>query len=113
MAINCKRLRGQAVPIAGRQCDPDPGHRTDCENERGHGVIRTPARSVSNTGFHHSGDEINAVARKVVRTLEGRVDSVGLDGECWLMLKFTRLGLTIEPAEAALKLASDFDKPGV
>src|SRR3954463_6120028 len=33
-------------------------------------AIRTPARSVSNTEFHHSGDEVNDVAHNVVRTLE-------------------------------------------
>lgn len=33
-------------------------------------AIRTPARSVSNTEFHHSGNEVNEVARKVVQTLE-------------------------------------------
>src|SRR5882757_8145283 len=35
-------------------------------------AIRTPARSVSNTQFHHSGDEVNDIARRVVRTLEDR-----------------------------------------
>jgi len=35
-------------------------------------AIRTPARSVSNTEFHHSGEEVNCVARSVVRTLEDR-----------------------------------------
>jgi ferredoxin len=35
-------------------------------------AIRTPARSVSNTEFHHSGDEVNEVARNVVRILEDR-----------------------------------------
>src|SRR5215217_794472 len=35
-------------------------------------AIRTPARSVANTEFHHSGDEVNEVARNVVRILEGR-----------------------------------------
>ncbi len=34
--------------------------------------IRTPARSVSNLEFHHTGDEVNDVARSVVRTLELR-----------------------------------------
>src|SRR5256714_14771916 len=34
-------------------------------------AIRTPARSVSNTEFHHSGDEVDDIARSVVRTLEG------------------------------------------
>ena len=32
--------------------------------------IRSPARSVSNLEFHHSGDEVNDVARKVVSMLE-------------------------------------------
>src|SRR6478672_6295681 len=35
-------------------------------------AIRTPARSVANTEFHHSGDEVNDIARSVVRTLEDR-----------------------------------------
>jgi Fe-S-cluster-containing hydrogenase component 2 len=35
-------------------------------------AIRTPARSLSNTEFHHSGDEVNDVARRVVRILEDR-----------------------------------------
>lgn len=35
-------------------------------------AIRTPARSVANTEFHHSGDEVNEVARNVVRALEER-----------------------------------------
>src|SRR5256885_348561 len=35
-------------------------------------AIRTPARSVANTEFHHSGDEVNEVARNVVRILEDR-----------------------------------------
>src|SRR3954468_23322957 len=35
-------------------------------------AIRTPARSVANTEFHHSGDEVNEVARSVVQTLEER-----------------------------------------
>jgi Fe-S-cluster-containing hydrogenase component 2 len=33
-------------------------------------AIRTPARSVSNLEFHHSGEEVNEVARRVVQTLE-------------------------------------------
>lgn len=33
-------------------------------------AIRTPARSASNMEFHHAGDEVNDVARSVVRTLE-------------------------------------------
>src|SRR5215207_4432185 len=35
-------------------------------------AIRTPARSVSNTEFHHRGDEVNNIARSVVQTLEDR-----------------------------------------
>src|ERR671923_165136 len=35
-------------------------------------AIRTPARSVSNLEFHHSGDEVNNVARSIVQTLEDR-----------------------------------------
>src|SRR4051794_15294777 len=35
-------------------------------------AIRTPARSVANTEFHHSGDEVNDVARNVVQILEDR-----------------------------------------
>src|SRR3954447_13473390 len=35
-------------------------------------AIRTPARSVANTEFDHSGDEVNDVARGVVRILEDR-----------------------------------------
>jgi Fe-S-cluster-containing hydrogenase component 2 len=33
-------------------------------------AIRTPARSVSNNEFHHTGDEVNDIARSVVQTLE-------------------------------------------
>jgi Fe-S-cluster-containing hydrogenase component 2 len=33
-------------------------------------AIRTPSRSVSNTEFHHTGDEVNEIARSVVETLE-------------------------------------------
>lgn len=35
-------------------------------------AIRTPARSVANTEFHHRGDEVNEIAQSVVRTLEDR-----------------------------------------
>jgi Fe-S-cluster-containing hydrogenase component 2 len=35
-------------------------------------AIRTPVRSFANTEFHHGGDEINDVARSVVRILEDR-----------------------------------------
>src|SRR5689334_15567751 len=35
-------------------------------------AIRAPARSISNTEFHHSGDEVNEIARSVVRSLENR-----------------------------------------
>src|SRR3982751_1709634 len=31
-------------------------------------AIRTPARSVSNLEFHHRGDEVNDIARRVVQT---------------------------------------------
>src|SRR5262245_66057356 len=32
--------------------------------------IRTPARSVANLEFHHTGDHVNEVARKLVTALE-------------------------------------------
>src|SRR5947208_16075767 len=32
--------------------------------------IRTPARSVANTEFHHAGDEVNEIARRVVQRWE-------------------------------------------
>jgi Fe-S-cluster-containing hydrogenase component 2 len=35
-------------------------------------AIRTPARSVANLEFHHSGDDVNEIAREVVRALEDR-----------------------------------------
>src|SRR3954465_5463523 len=35
-------------------------------------AIRTPARSVANLEFHHSGEEVNDIARTVVETLENR-----------------------------------------
>src|ERR687887_181473 len=35
-------------------------------------AIRTTARSVANTEFHHSGEEVNHIARSVVETREGR-----------------------------------------
>lgn len=35
-------------------------------------AIRTPARSVSNLEFHHSGEEVNEIARNVVSALEER-----------------------------------------
>ncbi len=34
--------------------------------------IRTPARSVANMEFHHAGDEINEIGRKVVGAMEAR-----------------------------------------
>jgi len=34
--------------------------------------IRSPSRSVANLEFHHAGDQVNDVARSVVRTLEHR-----------------------------------------
>src|SRR5260370_25523985 len=35
--------------------------------------IRSPARSVANLEFHHTGDRVNEVARKIVATLEREV----------------------------------------
>lgn len=35
-------------------------------------AIRTPARSVSNLEFHHSGEEVNHIGRSVVQTLENQ-----------------------------------------
>lgn len=35
-------------------------------------AIRTPARSVANLEFHHAGDEVNEVGRRLVRMLEKR-----------------------------------------
>lgn len=35
-------------------------------------AIRTPARSVANLEFHHTGDEVNAVGRRIARALEAR-----------------------------------------
>ena len=34
--------------------------------------IRTPARSLANLEFHHTGDEINAIGRRIVRALQER-----------------------------------------
>lgn len=34
--------------------------------------LRTPARSVANLEFHHAGDQINEISRKVVRVLENQ-----------------------------------------
>lgn len=34
--------------------------------------VRSPARSVANSEFHHTGDEVNVVIRKIVATLERR-----------------------------------------
>lgn len=34
--------------------------------------LRTPARSVANLEFHHAGDEVNEIGRKLVRALEDR-----------------------------------------
>ena len=34
--------------------------------------VRNPARSVANLEFHHTGDHVNEVARKVVTVLEGK-----------------------------------------
>lgn len=35
-------------------------------------AVRTPARSIANTEFHHSGEEVNEIARHVVQVLEER-----------------------------------------
>ena len=35
-------------------------------------AIKTPARSVSNLEFHHTGDQVNDIARRVVRALEDK-----------------------------------------
>jgi CO/xanthine dehydrogenase Mo-binding subunit len=32
--------------------------------------VRNPARSVANSEFHHTGDEVNDVARRIVAALE-------------------------------------------
>jgi hypothetical protein len=32
--------------------------------------VRSPARSIANTEFHHAGDEINSVARRITAALE-------------------------------------------
>ena len=42
--------------------------------------IRSPARSVANLEFHHAGDHVNEVARKVVAALEGHGVSNALTG---------------------------------
>ncbi len=34
--------------------------------------VRNPARSVANVEFHHTGEEVNTIARKIVRELENR-----------------------------------------
>jgi Fe-S-cluster-containing hydrogenase component 2 len=34
--------------------------------------VRNPARSVANVEFHHSGEEVNLIARRIVRELEDR-----------------------------------------
>ncbi len=34
--------------------------------------IRSPARSVANLEFHHTGEEVNEIGRKIVRALEGQ-----------------------------------------
>lgn len=44
-------------------------------------AIRTPARSISNTEFHHSGDEVDEIGRSVVQTLEDR----GIGAIDWAM----------------------------
>jgi hypothetical protein len=32
--------------------------------------VRSPARSVANSEFHHTGDEVNDVARRITAALE-------------------------------------------
>jgi hypothetical protein len=34
--------------------------------------VRNPARSVANVEFHHTGEDVNSIARKIVRELENR-----------------------------------------
>lgn len=34
--------------------------------------VRNPARSVANVEFHHTGEEVNGIARQIVRALEDR-----------------------------------------
>jgi hypothetical protein len=34
--------------------------------------IRSPARSIANLEFHHTGDEVNHVARRIVRKLQSQ-----------------------------------------
>ena len=34
--------------------------------------VRSPARSIANLEFHHTGESINDIARKIVRELEER-----------------------------------------
>ena len=43
--------------------------------------IRSPARSVANLEFHHTGDHVNEVARKVVAALESRGRPGGQPGD--------------------------------
>ncbi len=59
--------------------------------------IRSPARSIANLEFHHTGDEVNEVARNIVKALQARgirainpamgfpwkwTDSLGRSGWC-------------------------------
>jgi NAD-dependent dihydropyrimidine dehydrogenase PreA subunit len=37
-----------------------------------HEHIRTPARSISNVEFHHTGDEINTIGQRIVRACQER-----------------------------------------
>src|SRR4051795_4575431 len=60
-------------------------------------AVRTPARSVSNTEFHHCGDEVNDIARSVVQTLEDQgiramnpamgfpMEMAGFPGKIWIV----------------------------
>ncbi len=59
--------------------------------------VRSPARSVANVEFHHTGDEINHIARNVVRALESRgvrainpamgfpMEAQEFPNKCWLV----------------------------
>jgi hypothetical protein len=54
--------------------------------------IRSPARSVANLEFHHTGDQVNDIARKVVAALEDQGvravnPAMGYRGFCFLRQK--------------------------
>jgi hypothetical protein len=52
--------------------------------------IRTPARSIANIEFHHTTDEANEVARKIVTVLEG-IGVPALNGGAAVFTLFFRL----------------------